>query len=73
MPGKTTASYAGVKRKRDPSKPERRESKSKTRRKSLSEDGNDPQTEILQLEAQIVESRKHYNNIATLLQTTDNT
>ncbi|KAH7408431.1 CBF/Mak21 family-domain-containing protein [Phaeosphaeria sp. MPI-PUGE-AT-0046c] len=69
MPGKTTASHAGTKRKRDPSKPERRESKTKTRRKSPSEDGNDPQAEILQLEAQIVESRKHYNNIATLLQT----
>ncbi|OAL07414.1 CBF-domain-containing protein [Phaeosphaeriaceae sp. SRC1lsM3a] len=69
MPGQTTASHAGVKRKRDPSKPERRQSKSKTRRKSPSEDGNDPQTEILRLEAQIVESRKHYNNIATLLKT----
>jgi U3 small nucleolar RNA-associated protein 19 len=67
MPGKTAASHAGVKRKRDPSRPERRESKSKSRRKSLSEDGDDPQAEILQLEAQILESRKHYNNIATLL------
>lgn len=67
MPGKTSASHAGVKRKRDPSKPERRESKSKSRRKSPSEDGDDPQAEILQLEAQILESRKHYNNIATLL------
>jgi U3 small nucleolar RNA-associated protein 19 len=68
MPGKTTASHAGVKRKRDSSKPERRESKSKSRRKSPSEHGDDPQAEILQLEAQILESRKHYNNIATLLQ-----
>jgi U3 small nucleolar RNA-associated protein 19 len=68
MPGKTTASHSGVKRKRDPSKPERRESKSKSRRKSPSEDGDDPQADILQLEAQILESRKHYNNIATLLQ-----
>jgi U3 small nucleolar RNA-associated protein 19 len=67
MPGKTTASHVGVKRKRDPSKPERRESKTKSRRKSSSEDGDDPQAEILQLEAQILESRKHYNNIATLL------
>jgi U3 small nucleolar RNA-associated protein 19 len=70
MPGKTTVSHAGVKRKRDPSKPERRESKSKSRRTSPSDDGHDPQAEILQLEAQIVESRKHYNNIATLLQRT---
>ncbi|KAH3989841.1 hypothetical protein HBI70_015350 [Parastagonospora nodorum] len=68
MSGKTAASHAGVKRKRDPNKPERRESKSKSRRKSPSEDGDDPQAEILQLEAQILESRKHYNNIATLLQ-----
>ncbi|KAF2831312.1 CBF-domain-containing protein [Ophiobolus disseminans] len=68
MPGKTTASHAGVKRKRDPSKPERRESKSKSRRKSPSDHGDDPQAEILQLEAQILESRRHYNNIATLLQ-----
>ncbi|KAH8732711.1 CBF/Mak21 family-domain-containing protein [Phaeosphaeriaceae sp. PMI808] len=69
MPGKTTASHAGVKRKRDPAKSERRESKSKTRRKSPSEDeGEDLQAEILQLEAQILESRKHYNNIATLIQ-----
>jgi U3 small nucleolar RNA-associated protein 19 len=69
MPGTSTASHAGVKRKRDPNKPARRESKTKTRRTSPSEEGDDPQAEILQLEAQIVESRKHYNNIATLLQT----
>jgi U3 small nucleolar RNA-associated protein 19 len=68
MPGKTAAAQSGVKRKRDPTKPERREAKSKSRRKSPSDDGNDPQAEILQLEAQILESRKHYNNIATLLQ-----
>ncbi|KAH7564154.1 hypothetical protein BM1_01201 [Bipolaris maydis] len=59
---------SGVKRKRDPSKPERSESKSKSRRKSSSEDGDDLQSEIVQLEAQILESRKYYNNIATLLQ-----
>jgi len=68
MSGKTTNSHAGVKRKRDPSKPERREPKTKSRRKSPSEDGDDVQAEILQLETQILESRKHYNNIATLLQ-----
>jgi U3 small nucleolar RNA-associated protein 19 len=68
MSGKTSTSNVGVKRKRDPSKPERRESKTKSRRKSPSEDGNDTQAEILQLETQILESRKHYNNIATLLQ-----
>jgi U3 small nucleolar RNA-associated protein 19 len=69
MPGTSTASHAGVKRKRDPNKPVRRESKTKARRTSPSEEGDDPQAEILQLEAQIVESRKHYNNIATLLKT----
>jgi U3 small nucleolar RNA-associated protein 19 len=68
MPGTKSASLAGVKRKRDPSKPARRESKSKSRRKSPSEDGEDIQSEILQLESQILESRRHYNNIATLLQ-----
>lgn len=68
MSGKTASSHVAVKRKRDPRKPERRESKSKSRRKSPSEDGDDPQAGILQLEAQILESRKHYNNIATLLQ-----
>ena len=68
MPGAKSASMSGVKRKRDPSKPERGESKSKSRRKSPSDDGEDIQSEIVQLEAQIIESRKHYNNIATLLQ-----
>ncbi|KAL5121333.1 Maturation and nuclear export of 40S ribosomal subunits interacting protein [Pleosporales sp. CAS-2024a] len=68
MPAKTAAGNAGVKRKRDPSKPERRESRSKSRRKSPGDDGDAAQAEILQLEAQIAESRKHYNNIATLLQ-----
>ena len=69
MPGTKSASMSGVKRKRDASKPERSESKSKSksRRKSPSDDGEDIQSEILQLEAQIIESRKHYNNIATLI------
>ncbi|KAF2847903.1 CBF-domain-containing protein [Plenodomus tracheiphilus IPT5] len=68
MAGTKAAPTAGVKRKRDPSKPERRESKSKSRRKSPSNDGDDVQTDIALLEAKILESRKHYNNIATLLQ-----
>ncbi|KAJ4307940.1 Maturation and nuclear export of 40S ribosomal subunits interacting protein [Neodidymelliopsis sp. IMI 364377] len=74
MPGTKTAPPAGVKRKRDPAKAERRESKSKKRQKSPAShddhhaDVDDPQTEILHLEAQILESRRHYNNIATLLQ-----
>jgi U3 small nucleolar RNA-associated protein 19 len=69
MPGKTITSSVGVKRKRDSSKPERRESKPlKSRRKSPSEDADDGQSAILELETQIIESRRYYNNIATLLQ-----
>lgn len=70
MSGVTAATVAGVKRKRDSSKAERREPKSKSRRKPSSEAQDDPQQEILRLESQIVESRKNYNNIATLLQLT---
>lgn len=68
MPGTKSASLAGAKRKRDPGKAERRESKAKSRRKPPSDDGEDLQSRIVQLEAQIRESRRHYNNIATLLQ-----
>ena len=69
MPGTKVATASGVKRKRDPAKAERREAKSKKRQKSpTSEHGEDVQAEILQLEAQILESRRHYNNIATLVQ-----
>ncbi|KAH7399405.1 nucleolar complex protein 4 [Pyrenochaeta sp. MPI-SDFR-AT-0127] len=68
MSGTKSATLAGAKRKRESSKLERKESKSKSRRKSPSEDGDDIQSHIVQLEAQILESRRHYNNIATLLQ-----
>lgn len=70
MPGTKSVGLAGAKRKRDPNKAERRESKSKNRRKSPSDDDHaeDIQSRILQLETQILESRRHYNNIATLLQ-----
>ena len=76
MPGtKTkTASAGGVKRKRDPAKAQLREAKSKKRQKSPAStsadegEGEDVQARILQLEAQILESRRHYNNIATLVQ-----
>ncbi|KAF1359477.1 CBF-domain-containing protein [Lizonia empirigonia] len=61
-------STAGVKRKRDPARAERREAKSKKRQKSPASDGDDMHAHVLQLEAQILESRRHYNNIATLLQ-----
>lgn len=59
---------AGVKRKRVPGKEERPSTKTKTRRRSPSTEQEDPQVAILQLEAQINESRRHLNNIATLLQ-----
>ncbi|KAF9699371.1 hypothetical protein EKO04_002497 [Ascochyta lentis] len=69
MPGTTLPTASGIKRKRDPAKAERREAKSKKRQKSPTHDNDhDVQAEILQLEAQILESRRHYNNIAILLQ-----
>jgi U3 small nucleolar RNA-associated protein 19 len=67
MSGTKSAAVAGSKRKRESSKPERRHTKSKAPRAS-SEEGEDPQDEIARLESQVLESRKHYNNIATLLQ-----
>ncbi|ORY14599.1 CBF/Mak21 family-domain-containing protein [Clohesyomyces aquaticus] len=57
---------AGVKRKREPTKEGRKSVKTKTRAKSPADD--DVQATILGLEAQILESRRHLNNIATLLQ-----
>ncbi|KAF2750664.1 nucleolar complex protein 4 [Sporormia fimetaria CBS 119925] len=61
------ATIAGVKRKREVTADGKTKSRSKSRTKS-SDDAADPQETILHLEAQIVESRRHYNNIATLLQ-----
>lgn len=66
MPGTTGSN--GVKRKRESSKVDRSQLKTKVRRRSSSAEGEDPQTEILTLESQIIESRRHYNNIATLIQ-----
>jgi U3 small nucleolar RNA-associated protein 19 len=71
MAGVKAVNMSGVKRKRDASKTERSQgktSKSKSRRQSSSAEAEDPHATILELEAQIVESRRHYNNIATLLQ-----
>ncbi|KAK4187965.1 CBF/Mak21 family-domain-containing protein [Podospora australis] len=42
--------------------------KSKKRRKSGGVDGGDLQTQLQKLEAEILESRKHYNNVATLIE-----
>jgi U3 small nucleolar RNA-associated protein 19 len=68
MSGTKAASLAGVKRKREATKEGRSKNKTKARRQSPSPEAEDPQATILHLEAQIVESRRHYNNIATLLQ-----
>ncbi|KAF2186830.1 CBF-domain-containing protein [Zopfia rhizophila CBS 207.26] len=68
MSGFDTAAVAGCKRKRKSNKSDRKHIKAKTR-KSPSAVDDDPQTTMLHLETQIVESRRHYNNIATLIQT----
>lgn len=69
MSGMKLPSMAGVKRKRESNKPERKIPKEKMRRKaSTSDDDDDPQSQILRLETQILESRRHFNNIAVLLQ-----
>lgn len=68
MSGSKSPSLAGSKRKRESNKAERLHTKSKTRRKSPSADEDDPQAEIQLLESQVLESRRHYNNIAILLQ-----
>ena len=68
MSGAKSASLSGVKRKRDSSKSERSGSKSKSRPRASSDDSNNVESEIVRLETQILESRRHYNNIATLLQ-----
>ncbi|KAF2013265.1 CBF-domain-containing protein [Aaosphaeria arxii CBS 175.79] len=67
-----TVSSLGKKRKRESKKSDRVQTKTKTRRTSSSEEVEDPQTVILQLESQILESRRHYNNIATLIQSVRN-
>ena len=70
MPSFETASSAGKKRKRENAETDRKQIKQKSKRQSPSEDTHDdPQAAILKLEAQIVESRRHYNNIAILLET----
>ncbi|KAF2118524.1 CBF/Mak21 family-domain-containing protein [Lophiotrema nucula] len=68
MPGTKAADVAGAKRKREIGKTERKQKKEKIRRTSPSPDDEDLQTTILRLESQILESRRHFNNIATLLQ-----
>jgi U3 small nucleolar RNA-associated protein 19 len=72
MSGSKVPGLTGVKRKRESNKVERPRIKSRTRRKSPSAEETDPQAEIQHLEAQVLESRRHYNNIATLLQKSKN-
>ncbi|KAF2270665.1 nucleolar complex protein 4 [Lojkania enalia] len=66
---------SGIKRKRESDRLDRKHSKEKIRRKSSnsrSGDDDDLQAAILRLEAQILESRRNFNNITTLLQITKN-
>ncbi|KAF1999460.1 CBF-domain-containing protein [Amniculicola lignicola CBS 123094] len=67
MAARKSTGTSGVKRKRESSKLEQKGLKTKTRRTSAGDQEEDPQTAILHLESQILESRRHYNNIATLL------
>lgn len=69
---KAAAAVAGTKRKRDVAKEGGRATKPKQRKQQApAQDGDDsdedPHQVIVRLEAQILESRKHYNNIAALL------
>lgn len=65
---KSTEKMTGVKRKRSSVKEEKSGSKKRVLKKEKSPEGEDMQATILQLEAQILESRRHYNNLATLIQ-----
>lgn len=66
MPFLEVDTAAGKKRKR-PERDGEKKVKSKKTAKVTSNDGDDQEEQILQLEAQVLESRKHYNNIVTLL------
>jgi U3 small nucleolar RNA-associated protein 19 len=66
MPFLEVDAAAGKKRKR-PARDAEKKIKSKKTYKPSPDDGQDQEEQILQLEAQVLESRKHYNNIVTLL------
>jgi len=68
MSGTRSAAVAGVKRKREAGKPERRTTKSRSHQTASTKDVEDPQANILRFESEILESRKNYNNIAVLIQ-----
>ncbi|KAK1724015.1 CBF/Mak21 family protein [Colletotrichum acutatum] len=69
MPAKVSGD--GLKRKRVPTKEKskkRAKSESESESEAESDESNDPQAEILLLENEILESKKHYNNITKLIQ-----
>jgi U3 small nucleolar RNA-associated protein 19 len=66
MPFLEVDTAAGKKRKR-PERDGEKKTKFKKTSKASSSDGEDQEEQVLKLEAQIIESRKHYNNIVTLL------
>lgn len=69
MPAKISGD--GLKRKRVPMKEKskkRAKSESESESEAESDESNDPQAEILLLENEILESKKHYNNITKLIQ-----
>ncbi|OBR15248.1 CBF/Mak21 family protein [Colletotrichum higginsianum IMI 349063] len=71
MPAKISGD--GLKRKRVANKEKlkkRVKSESESEAESSGDESNDPQAEILLLENEILESKKHYNNISKLIQTT---
>lgn len=67
MPFLEMDSVSGTKRKRTEGAHEKA-TKSKKKPQARVDDGESQETRILQLEAQILESRRHYNNIVTLLE-----
>ena len=66
MPFLAVDTTAGKKRKR-PERDEEKKIKSKKTAKLPLGDREDQEEQIIQLEAQVLQSRKHYNNIVTLL------
>ncbi|KAJ9669359.1 Maturation and nuclear export of 40S ribosomal subunits interacting protein [Coniosporium apollinis] len=70
MPFLTAAATAGKKRKRDvEDRHASQRARNRSKPKSTATEEEDTQAQILLLENQILESRRHYNNIATLLST----
>ncbi|KAI7163671.1 CBF-domain-containing protein [Hortaea werneckii] len=66
MPGVLTNGDASHKRKRDDAPPKTSTGKSRKAPKTVAAKSEDGQTKILSLEEQILQGRKHYNNIVEL-------